>query len=106
MIYIKNIILLSSIFIFIVFNISYADELNIKGKEIFLNQGNCATCHTLSDANSNGSIGPNLNEIFPSKDQVLNAVTKGIGVMPAYEGVLTPEEIEAVASYVSNVSQK
>ena len=30
----------------------------------------------------------------------MNAVTNGIGVMPAYEGQLTPEEIEAVAHYV------
>jgi hypothetical protein len=32
------------------------------------------------------------------------AVTNGIGVMPAYEGILTPEEIEAVAKYVSEKS--
>ena len=30
----------------------------------------------------------------------MNAVTHGIGVMPAYEGQLTSEEIEAVAHYV------
>ena len=32
---------------------------------------------------------------------VINTVTNGIGVMPAYEGILTSEEIEAVAHYVS-----
>ena len=32
------------------------------------------------------------------------AVTNGIGVMPAYEGILTPEEIEAVSKYVSDKS--
>jgi mono/diheme cytochrome c family protein len=30
----------------------------------------------------------------------MNTVTNGIGVMPAYEGELTSEEIEAVAYYV------
>jgi len=32
---------------------------------------------------------------------VMHTVTNGIGVMPAYEGELTSEEIEAVAHYVS-----
>ena len=44
-----------------------ADQLLKQGREIFLNQGNCASCHSLSDAKSDGSIGPNLNEIFPNK---------------------------------------
>ena len=33
--------------------------------------------------------------------KVINSVTYGIGVMPAYEGELSPKEIEAVAHYVS-----
>ena len=60
----------------------------------------------LSDAKSDGNIGPNLNEITPTKERVLAAVTRGIGVMPAYEGILTEEEIDAVAQYVSIASQK
>jgi cytochrome c6 len=78
-----------------------ADDLFDKGKEIFLYDGNCATCHTLQDANSYGNIGPNLNEIMPDIARVLSAVTNGIGVMPAYESILSAEEIKAVAIYVS-----
>ena len=82
----------------------YAEEkLNI-GKNIFLEKGNCATCHALSDAGSNKDIGPNLNLIKPDLGRVVMAVTNGIGVMPAYEGVLTSEEIEAVSFYVSEKS--
>ena len=81
-----------------------ADEILDLGKNIFLEKGNCATCHTLSDAGSNGDTGPNLNEIKPDVGRVVLAVTNGIGVMPAYEGVLTSEEIEAVAKYVSEKS--
>jgi len=33
--------------------------------------------------------------------RVVNAVTNGIGVMPAYEDQLSTEEIDAVAHYVS-----
>tara|TARA_B100000579_G_scaffold121221_1_gene97580 strand:- start:197 stop:505 length:309 start_codon:yes stop_codon:yes gene_type:complete len=83
-----------------------ADQLLEQGREIFLNQGNCASCHSLSDAKSDGGIGPNLNEILPTKERVLTAVTRGIGVMPAYDGILTSEEIDAVSHYVSTVSQQ
>ena len=78
-----------------------ADELFIKGKEVFLEAGNCAACHTLSDAGSNAMIGPNLNEIRPDIQRIIMAVRNGIGVMPAMEGILSDEEIEAVAHYVS-----
>ena len=46
-------------------------------------------------------IGPNLNQIRPQVQTILMAVKNGIGVMPAMEGILTDEEIEAVAHYVS-----
>ena len=78
-----------------------ADDLFDQGKKIFLGDSNCATCHTLQDANSNGIIGPNLNEIRPGIARVLSAVTNGIGVMPAYEGQLSAKEIKAVANYVA-----
>ena len=78
-----------------------ADELFDKGKEVFLGAGNCAACHTLSDAGSIGEIGPNLNQIRPQVQTILMAVRNGIGVMPAMEGILSDEEIEAVAHYVS-----
>ena len=80
---------------------SNADELFNKGKEVFLEAGNCAACHSLSDAGSMADIGPNLNQIRPQVQTILMAVRNGIGVMPAMEGILTDEEIEAVAHYVS-----
>ena len=85
-------------------NIS-ANDLLEKGKKIFLGGGNCATCHTLKNANSKGKIGPNLDEIKPDIVRVLTAVKNGIGVMPAYQGELSSEEIEAVAHYVSVSSE-
>ena len=98
----KIIFIIFYIFIFNIFlskNIN-AEDLFDKGKQIFLGDGNCATCHTLEDAKSNGNIGPNLNEIKPDISRVLLAVTNGIGVMPAYQGQLSDEEINAVAIYV------
>ena len=78
-----------------------ADDLINQGKQIFLEDGNCVACHILQDANSDGKIGPNLDEIRPDIARVLSAVTNGIGVMPAYEGQLSTEEIKAVANYVA-----
>jgi len=81
-----------------------ANEILDLGKNIFLEKGSCATCHALNDAGSNADIGPNLNLIKPDVGRVVIAVTNGIGVMPAYEGILTSKEIEAVATYVSEKS--
>ena len=90
---------------FLFFNLFFlpvkSDQIFEMGKNIFSEQGNCVACHTLADAKSNGSIGPNLNQIKPDITRVISAVTNGIGVMPPYEGVLSTQEIEAVAHYVS-----
>ena len=83
-----------------------ADELFNKGKEVFLGAGNCAACHMLSDAGSNAMVGPNLNEIRPDVQRTIMAVRNGIGVMPAMEGILTDEEIEAVAHYTSVAAEQ
>tara|TARA_Y100000590_G_scaffold166003_1_gene190081 strand:+ start:740 stop:1057 length:318 start_codon:yes stop_codon:yes gene_type:complete len=104
MIFKKNLAIISLIFIFFVSKISYSDDVFEKGKEIFLNDGNCASCHTLSDAKSIGVIGPSLDEIRPTLEVVLANVTNGIGVMPAYKDILSKEEIEAVSHYVSKAS--
>ena len=96
--------------VFISFNLFFlpvnSDPIFDKGKDIFLNIAVCSTCHILADAGSEGQIGPNLNDIRPDRTRVVNAVTNGIGVMPAYEDQLTKEEIEAVAHYVSISASK
>jgi len=78
-----------------------ADEMFDLGKNIFSQKGNCAMCHTLAVAGSGGSVGPNLDEIKPSMMMVVNVVTNGRGVMPAYARQLSEKEIKAVAQYVS-----
>ena len=78
-----------------------ADDLFDQGKIIFLEDGNCSVCHTLKDAGSNGNIGPNLDNMSLDITRVISAVTNGIGVMPAYDGQLSTEQIKAVATYVA-----
>jgi mono/diheme cytochrome c family protein len=75
------------------------DEL---GEQVFGNsQPPCAVCHTLEAAGAVGEIGPNLDELKPTEEQVRLAVTDGVGVMPAYEETLSEAEIAAVSQYVA-----
>tara|TARA_X000001036_G_scaffold172067_1_gene162635 strand:+ start:190 stop:501 length:312 start_codon:yes stop_codon:yes gene_type:complete len=97
----KRRLIFSIILTFSFFSPLKSDDIFNLGKEIFLNDGNCATCHSLKDAGSNTMVGPNLNEIRPDIGRVKNAVTNGIGVMPAYQGILSDKEIDAVSYYVS-----
>ena len=91
---------------FFILNYSYSDEKFELEKDIFLNAGNCGTCHSLNDAGSVANVGPNLNEIRPDIGRVIISVTNGAGVMPSYLGVLSQDEIEAVTYYVSEASMK
>ncbi len=86
--------------------ISFADEKMILGLQVYNNKAACGTCHTLQSAESSGNIGPNLDMLKPQMEQIINAVTNGIGVMPPWEDVLTSEEIEAVAYYVFTSTSK
>ena len=88
---------------------SFADEAKMaKGLEIFNETAGCAACHVLKAAGSEGNIGPNLDTVNVTKEYVIEMVTWGLGVMPAYgeEGILTKEEIDIVSFYVANSSGK
>ena len=74
-----------------------------QGKQVFETAG-CTSCHTLKDANATGTVGPNLDEAKPSRDKVVERVSNGKGVMPSFKGQLTPQQIAAVAAYVSTVA--
>tara|TARA_B100000686_G_C16299913_1_gene717947 strand:- start:375 stop:686 length:312 start_codon:yes stop_codon:yes gene_type:complete len=85
---------------------SLADPKMDLGIEVFNNKAQCGVCHILQTAGSVGSIGPNLDQLKPSMAQIIYVVTNGIGVMQAWKGILTDEEIEAVAYYVFNSTNK
>ena len=70
------------------------------GKAVFASAG-CAGCHTLKAAGSSGNVGPNLDQLKPSKAAVAHQVEVGGGAMPAFKGQLSPAEIAAVAEFVS-----
>ena len=76
------------------------------GLEVFNNKAQCGMCHTLQAAGSEGQIGTNLDQLKPQIPHIISTVTNGIGVMPAFEGMLTMEEINAVAYYVFESTNK
>jgi cytochrome c6 len=75
------------------------------GKRIFTAESEppCGVCHALADAGASGAVGPSLDELQPTEEQVRVAVRGGVGVMPAYES-LSEEEIAAVARYVATAA--
>ena len=86
-------------------SLTMASDLD-KGKQVFTQdaQPSCTICHTLADAGSAGAIGPDLDELKPSEEQVVNAVTSGVGIMPAFNESLSEKQIQAVAHYVATVT--
>ena len=77
-----------------------ADDKMELGLKVYNEEAMCGTCHTLKSAKSNGNIGPNLDQLKPSIEQIEYVVKYGKGVMQAWDGILTEEEIQAVAYYV------
>ena len=90
------------------------------GKTIFTQTANpaCGSCHTLSDAGTTGTIGPDLDKFLKNKDAKF--IQQSIedpgayvekrfpdGVMPAnYKETLQPEEIKALTDYLVKVASK
>jgi cytochrome c2 len=87
------------------------------GEQIFRAAG-CAGCHTFGPAGSDGTIGPNLDELKaaagnrepgkPAEEYVRESLTnpeaylvEGFGnAMPSYEGRLTDQQINALIDYL------
>lgn len=73
------------------------------GKELFTST--CGTCHTLADAGTTGTTGPNLDQLRPDEARVSAAIANGgtgSGVMP--KGLYSGKQAQEVAQYVSSVA--
>ncbi len=68
------------------------------GEAVFASAG-CGGCHVLEAAGASGSVGPSLDESQPDAALVVERVTNGFGVMPAF-GDLDEQQIQDVAAYV------
>ena len=88
-------------------HVAIADEASdfLLGKKLFSSAvPPCGICHTLKDAGSEGAVGPILDELKPNQLRVTNALNNGLGAMPSFKDKLSPEEIKAIAIYVSKAS--
>jgi cytochrome c oxidase subunit 2 len=86
------------------------------GKAVFTSAG-CVQCHTLADAGSTGTTGPNLDKGLKGKDPAFieqsivdpNAViTPGYtgGIMPQnFKQQLPPAQLQALVKYLSDVTK-
>jgi mono/diheme cytochrome c family protein len=86
------------------------------GKELFLastSKGSCASCHTLADAKSQGTIGPNLDDAFSSdkaqgfSEQTMADIVRGQiaypeAPMPA--NIYRGQDARDVALYIAKCS--
>ena len=82
-------------------------SLGTNGEAIFKSKlAGCSGCHTLSAAGATGTVGPNLDQLKPSAAVVAHQVMVGGGVMPAFQGKLSPAQIQAVAKYVASSAGK
>jgi mono/diheme cytochrome c family protein len=81
-----------------------------KGKQLFTEK--CASCHTLADAKSQGTIGPNLDDAFSSdkeqgfSEQTMADVVRGQIAYADPEGPMTPNlvrgsDADSVALYIA-----
>jgi len=89
-------------------NLQADSEKMALGLDVYNNKAACGACHILKAAASEGNIGPNLDILKPTEEQVKLIVAEGLGVMPAFgeEGILTSEEIDAVSHYVFTSTNK
>jgi mono/diheme cytochrome c family protein len=69
------------------------------GKGIFASAG-CGSCHTLADAGSSGTVGPDLDETKPSAEKTFVQVRDGGGGMPPFADQLSEQQIADVTAYV------
>jgi cbb3-type cytochrome c oxidase subunit III len=79
-------------------------QLGTNGKAIF--SAECSSCHTLKAAGATGTVGPNLDQLKPPFKTAQRQVTHGGAVMPAFKGVLSPAQIDAVAKFVAGSAGK
>jgi mono/diheme cytochrome c family protein len=96
-------------------NVKHPTANLVRGKQLFVSK--CGSCHTLSHANTTGTVGPNLDVAFRQDraDGIKSASIEGLvdywiqypniqGVMPAR--LLTGQDAQDVAAYVAAVAAR
>ena len=89
-----------------------------QGKQVFAGEGGCGSCHTLADAGTSGTVGPDLDKVLAGKDKAFihesivkpdAEITKGYtaGIMPkTFEQQLGAQKVDALVAYLQSVAGK
>lgn len=75
------------------------------GRDLF-NTWSCSACHTLADAGSSGSVGPDLDNPDLTRDAIVSRITNGSGPMPSFGGQISAADIGKLADYIVAVNHK
>jgi cytochrome c oxidase subunit 2 len=87
------------------------------GKDVFTGTGTCGACHTLSDAGTSGTTGPNLDDVLGSldEDEIRTSIAdpdaeiaEGFqpGIMPPnFEETLSGQQLDGLVAYLASVSK-
>jgi mono/diheme cytochrome c family protein len=105
----KNTIILFVLLVSVFAAIAVAQ--NTPAKDLFASK--CAMCHG-ADGSAKTTMGKNLNirdfhsaEVQKQSDADLKTmITKGKGKMPAFDGKLTGEQIDQLASYIREIGKQ
>jgi cytochrome c6 len=76
------------------------------GTPKLLFQSSCGSCHVLADAETQGTVGPSLDQAKPTLQKAITQITNGGGGMPPFKGQLTDQQIRALAQYLVRVTGK
>jgi mono/diheme cytochrome c family protein len=82
-----------------------ATDLITAGRDLF-NGNSCSACHTLADAGSSGSVGPDLDNPNLTRDEIVNRIEMGGGPMPSFAGQISEADIGKLADYIVAVNHK
>ena len=93
------------------------DELIALGRETFTGDGGCGACHTLADAGTTGTTGPDLDRALPgmSEDEIRTdivdpnaSIASGFqaNIMPPNFGeTLSAQQLDGLVAYLATVSK-
>jgi cytochrome c oxidase subunit 2 len=92
-------------------------DLVALGKEVFTGAGTCGACHTLADAGTSGTTGPDLDDVLGglSEDEIRTSIVdpdaeiaEGFqpGIMPPNFGdTLSGQQLDGLVAYLASVSK-
>jgi cytochrome c oxidase subunit 2 len=93
------------------------EQLVALGRETFIGDGGCGACHTLADAGTTGTTGPDLDRVLPgmSEDEIrTDIVDPNASIAPGYAANIMPpnfgqtlsaQQLDGLVAYLATVSK-